>query len=405
MKLLVAEDDPVSAKILSAALASVGIECIVVDNGEAAWEIAGAEVAPQMLLLDWMMPGLDGIEVCRRIRALRRDYYTYIAIVSSRCSGTDVALAMSAGADDFISKPYRIEEVLARLRVAGRLLGGRGPMTLREVLRESLAAAGGDVYVRHGGEVGRIMVHGGKIAWAHISSEPGSLHALLTEETEISAEEIDAVLSECAHSRRHFVDVIVEWGLMEADALQARIQAWIRGKITTMARWSTRAVFFAPAKRSGVDTLFEAADVCPDELLGEGEIGEVRGGVDLRGGADLRSHLLAGVDAQRTVDAKLTAAMAIDGVFAAAIFDGRTGVCIGRRGEPLDDPEIWRFIKPALTRAGDEVEEMFVTTATRRLLLSVASSEPLRLIFIGMHRTHGALGMARLSLAEIARAG
>lgn len=408
MKVLVAEDDPVSAKILSASLARAGFECIVVEDGQGAWEVAGGADAPQIVLLDWMMPGLDGLEVCERIRALRRDGYTYIAILSSRCSGPDIAMAIAAGADDFICKPYRAEEVLARLRVATRLLGGRGPSALREVLRESLSAPGGDVYVRHGGSVGRIMVHEGKIAWAHISSEPGSLHALLTADTGISSEEIDAVLDECASSQRHFVDVIVDWGLMDAPALHARIQGWIRGKITTMSRWPTRSAFFAPTKRGGVDTLFEAADVCPEGLVDERpgvEIAERAGDDPARDGGELRRAILTGVDAEQTIERKLAAAMAIDGVFTAAIFDGSTGVCLGRRGEPLDDPEIWRFIKPALMRAGDDVEEMFVTTGTRRLLLSVASSAPLRLIFIGMHRHLGALGMARLSLAEIARAG
>jgi len=121
MKILIAEDDDISRLLLSAVLTKLGHEVHQAPNGAEAWE---AWQNNQFLLVisDWMMPDLDGLEFCRRIRAERRIDYTYIILLTARMGRTNYLEAMTAGADDFITKPFEKDKLSARVRVAERIL-------------------------------------------------------------------------------------------------------------------------------------------------------------------------------------------------------------------------------------------------------------------------------------------
>ena len=123
MRVLLAEDEAVSRRLLEATLARFGYEVITVDNGQRAWDELNEEKAPSLAVLDWSMPGLDGPEVCRRIRARVGAYgYTYMLLVTARAAKQDVVEGLGAGADDFISKPVDSAELRARLRVGERIV-------------------------------------------------------------------------------------------------------------------------------------------------------------------------------------------------------------------------------------------------------------------------------------------
>ena len=123
MNILVAEDDPVASKILSLTLQQVGHEVIVVPNGAAAWE-AFVKNPVRLVVSDWMMPELDGLQLCRRIRERTDPEYTYFILLTANHAGRDnLALAMEAGIDDFLQKPLDREAIWMRLRVAERILG------------------------------------------------------------------------------------------------------------------------------------------------------------------------------------------------------------------------------------------------------------------------------------------
>lgn len=121
MKVLIAEDDPVSSLVLSAKLKKLGYEVIPTDNGRDAW-FAYQREAPRIVITDWMMPTVDGLELCRMIRADNRIQYTYIIMLTALSGKGSYVEGMTAGADDFVTKPFDMEGLKARLRVAERVL-------------------------------------------------------------------------------------------------------------------------------------------------------------------------------------------------------------------------------------------------------------------------------------------
>ena len=137
MKILIAEDDAASRTILSQILKQLGHKVIVTADGEQAWGIFLAQDVP-LLISDWMMPGLDGLELCRRIRADGRAAYTYIILLTVLGGKANYLEAMKAGADDFINKPFDADQLQARLRVAERILGLQRDLTRLELTQERL---------------------------------------------------------------------------------------------------------------------------------------------------------------------------------------------------------------------------------------------------------------------------
>ena len=122
MKILVAEDDPVSVKILQFTLQHWGHEVLCAGNGEEAWEAFDKEPV-RVIVSDWMMPGVDGLELCKKVRGRAKTEYTYFILLTANNTGRDnLRMAMDAGIDDFLTKPLDREAIYMRLRVAERIL-------------------------------------------------------------------------------------------------------------------------------------------------------------------------------------------------------------------------------------------------------------------------------------------
>ena len=133
---LVAEDDPMFRKILKSWLENWGYRVIVAEDGTAAWNILQQERPPELLILDWVMPGIDGLELCRRIRERQTTPYQYILLVTAKDDAEDVVTGLEAGADDHLTKPFDRSELRARLRVGRRILTlQKGLIQAREELR------------------------------------------------------------------------------------------------------------------------------------------------------------------------------------------------------------------------------------------------------------------------------
>jgi diguanylate cyclase (GGDEF)-like protein len=120
MRILIAEDDFASRILLDAVLSKWGYEVVQVFDGEAAWQALAADNAPPIAILDWMMPGLSGVEVCARVRQQPRDLSPYILMLTTKGQKADVSFGLDAGADDYLTKPFDLVELGARLRVAKR---------------------------------------------------------------------------------------------------------------------------------------------------------------------------------------------------------------------------------------------------------------------------------------------
>lgn len=138
-RVLLAEDNNTTRHLLEAHLARFGFEVVAVDNGLRAWEVLEAPAAPPLVVIDWTMPGIDGPEVCRRIRARRSGPYTYVIMVTARAEKSDVVIGLSAGADDFITKPVDLDELHARLRTGVRIV--QLEVALAKQVRELQAAS------------------------------------------------------------------------------------------------------------------------------------------------------------------------------------------------------------------------------------------------------------------------
>jgi diguanylate cyclase (GGDEF)-like protein len=133
---LVAEDDPIFRTILKRWLETWGYAVTVAEDGEQAWKVLQQEAQPELLILDWVMPGVDGAELCHRIRAQQRTPYQYILLVTAKDNTEDVVAGLDAGADDYLTKPFERNELRARLRVGKRILTLQdGLIRAREDLR------------------------------------------------------------------------------------------------------------------------------------------------------------------------------------------------------------------------------------------------------------------------------
>ncbi len=120
MRILIAEDNPTERTVLSGVLKKWGYDVRTVDNGLAAWEVLQEPEAPPLVILDWMMPGLDGLDVIKRVRALAGQQPPYIILLTGKDEKDDVFAGLESGANDFISKPFDRNELFARIRVGQR---------------------------------------------------------------------------------------------------------------------------------------------------------------------------------------------------------------------------------------------------------------------------------------------
>ncbi len=136
MNILIAEDDAVSRRLLEATLARWGYGVVATCDGAQAWDILQRPDAPRLAILDGMMPGLDGVEVCRRVRARGDAQPAYLILLSARQETSDLVMGLYAGADDYITKPFQREELRARVLVGVRVL------QLQEALAARVAELG-----------------------------------------------------------------------------------------------------------------------------------------------------------------------------------------------------------------------------------------------------------------------
>ena len=122
MRVLIAEDDPVSRHMLEAFLTKWGYEVVVAGDGHEAWQVLQQDGAPKLAILDWMMPGMEGVQVCRRLRE-RADYpYVYVLMLTSRDRKRDLVEGIEAGADNYLIKPFDAHELRAHLHAGKRIL-------------------------------------------------------------------------------------------------------------------------------------------------------------------------------------------------------------------------------------------------------------------------------------------
>ena len=138
MRILVAEDDPVSRRVLVATLDKFGYEVVVAADGAEAWAALQSADAPHLAILDWMMPEIDGVELCRRVRATPTATPPYLILLTAKSGKEDVVAGLDAGANDYLTKPFDRAELRARVQVGAHVLELQGNLAAR--VRELEAA-------------------------------------------------------------------------------------------------------------------------------------------------------------------------------------------------------------------------------------------------------------------------
>jgi two-component system cell cycle response regulator len=137
MRVLIADDDAVSRRLLANMLTNCGYEVVAASDGDEAWKLLEQPNAPRLAILDWMMPGRTGPGVCRELRNLKREPYTYVLLLTARTEKQDVVEGMDSGADDYVTKPFDSQELQVRLRAGRRILDLQTELVAaREALRE-----------------------------------------------------------------------------------------------------------------------------------------------------------------------------------------------------------------------------------------------------------------------------
>ncbi|MBI5535644.1 MAG: response regulator [Deltaproteobacteria bacterium] len=121
-RVLVAEDDPTCARILEVSLAKWGYEAVTFADGRGAWDMLQENTRPSLAIIDWMMPGMDGVEICAQVRSRPELAGMYLILLTTRDAKEDVVEGLGSGADDYVIKPFNIQEMRARVQVGMRVL-------------------------------------------------------------------------------------------------------------------------------------------------------------------------------------------------------------------------------------------------------------------------------------------
>lgn len=349
MRILLADDEPLSRELVSRTLrARTSHEVTVVEDGEKALALALQEPCPDVLLLDWMMPGLSGLEVCARVRKASLRVQPYIILITARNSREDMLEGLGAGADDFLSKPAAPDILVARLLPAARRSGaGRSQSrAVAQALFRARDEGDGELVVTDGAINARVLFHRRQVAWAHVSDDRNSLLDILTPEAGIDADTVREVVAECRRTGARLSDTLVSFGLVDRARLRDQLLDWTRRKMQTILRFERPQILFLPQKRGySEDLLFEL-----EELLGD-EDGLSRPRSVFPSAPS--SHP-PWQDAFSTADSAtprdelakvLDRALLGEGVLGAAVIDRLTGVCLLQRGQELSPDVAWAHLQ------------------------------------------------------------
>jgi phosphoserine phosphatase RsbU/P len=140
MKVLIAEDDSVTRKMVESILFNWGYDVVLACDGDEAWQALQHENAPNLAILDWIMPGMDGIELCRKIRETKSFHSLYIILLTVKGQKKDIVEGLRAGADDYITKPFDRDELRARVQAGIRILELQASLTSRVIELENANA-------------------------------------------------------------------------------------------------------------------------------------------------------------------------------------------------------------------------------------------------------------------------
>lgn len=411
MKILLADDDDVARRMIAAVLRCSGHEVFAASDGAVALHHALAEDAPRLLLLDAHMSGVRGVDLRRRLQSRRDGRYVYVLLMTDTIGHQGITDGLDAGADAVLIKPFLPEELLARVRVAERILQIEAPAGERvlRVLCEAATAGNGEIVVRDGDRIGRILLHEGRVAWAHLSSEPDFVQHLGSEGVIISRNDMREIVEDARANDGDFTGTLVARGLVKKEQIREYVQSWIAGKLSAMLTLPRPEVMFLPTRRRNRGSVtFALDDVLPLETwlkIDPPKQSSVfpRGSLEVQSAWDEAASEMLPAGGGNVRD-HLREALAIEGATAVGLFDGATGACLGAAGKPIGSDVAEAQIKAMnLLGTQDDIEDMFTTSGGRQYLLRAVLQAPRLFLMIVLDRETATIALARLKASILAR--
>lgn len=412
VRVLVADDDALNRDFLQRLLTAHGYEALLAENGQAALQLLLQNDAPQIALLDWEMPVLDGLDLCRAIRSDIHERYVHVLMLSGVHPDEHRIQALEAGADDFLPKPYHPDVLLARLNVASRLVK-RQPSSserLLAALKEAAASGGGDVAVREGDTVGYITFCQGKVSWAYVSQDNSSFFEQLGEELKMQAGSVDSVLASCRETGTDFYHELIERGYTSEHELRRAIESWLRRKLEQIFRLSHANVLFLPADRQEEPVYtFPLESVLPQQLPITERTSSNSTLIAVPNEQSDRKNEWERVFASGTADESLRcsrilqAILTIPGSLGAALLDMSQNLCYGYKGLL---PQVSVLLTEllllrSLHRPGLPLELSVNQGGIYHLLVAPPFDTSLVLVLV-LDSDKGLIGTARLRLIQLA---
>jgi DNA-binding response OmpR family regulator len=251
---LVVDDEEIVLQSTERTLRRTGFRVVTAQSTAEALRRLEAEDAPRFLLIDWHMPGTDGLELVRQVRS-RYGMDTHWLLLTTGAPGPDAAVeALRAGADDFIVKPWTFDELTARLEVGLRRIGA-WRVGLKDVLQEAARGEGGEVVVRAGSVTGRVLVHGGSVAWVDLPGSEDTLFAVARERMQLGREEWDALLEDCRREKLNFFDALVQWNLATREVVRDCVREVVNRRLAALSGLRGATALFLPRARSGAPSM------------------------------------------------------------------------------------------------------------------------------------------------------
>lgn len=439
MRILVVDDDPLNLDFMAELLRSRGYDVVTAADGEAAWEMLQQSHAPRMLVIDWLLPGLSGPELCRRVRGQPDGQQVYIILITGHNPSERLHEGLAAGADDFLAKPYHPKVLLSHIAVGVRQLASHRSVSARVLrsLRDARGLGRCDVAVRGQEAIGRICFQDGAVVWADLSNDPESLFERLLQESGVALGQV-MPLSQSRelygqdHSSERLAMAIAEFA-----ELRSSVRDWVKRKVAQILRLSVIDVGVIPMpyrRDFPSDLALQLDEALPESLTPSASLPDAGPGPARVSAFDRRdsrpSHPPEGaghttqelawsqtfplVNSEHSsrLRATLSQAMSVRGAIGAAALQLHQNGCLARVGRLVATSPLLGalHVVKELYAPGQEIgsptdatPELIVTSgAQHQLLLVVPGVAPIALLLV-LNANTSTLAMARHQLQQLAR--
>jgi CheY-like chemotaxis protein len=394
MLVIAADADHTTRQFFASTLQSTEFEPRICSRAKDAWDLAREEKRPAIVLFGWDDLDIPGPEMCRRLRGLRDSVERYAITTLGPGNGACAQDAVEAGADDVLVKPFCVDVLLSRLRVAASrcATGARKASSPADALREALASdIGGEVVIRRGKEVGRIYVVGGAIGWAGIPGRSLRLDAILNAiGLQLDAAARAAILEESRKSRMHFAEIAVQWGYLDPPSARECVRVHVAEQLTTLLSWEGAVAMFLPRARAFLSSL----RFNPQELISDQSVWREPAKPD----ADRRTTSVRPSHDLRELEPLLRSAAQIDGTRATVILEGYSGAAAMGSGEQIDVQIAWSLLATLKALGSGSHESIAVQGSTAFVARTLPHGDA---ILIKLDLSATTLGLARVSLQRL----